>query len=94
MAEDSKVILGESEETLNRIATELLAVKGYLSDAGRKAILSRKLGNEGKASRLDRLLRTGEVFVRGMRGGRGSTLTLGDLAIRIRRSSSTNPITG
>ncbi|MGO9466462.1 MAG: hypothetical protein ACLQVF_20165, partial [Isosphaeraceae bacterium] len=64
----AKVVLGESEETLKRIAAELLAVSGYLSDAGRKAILLRALGDENRAAQFESLLNLGDVFVRD-RGG-------------------------
>lgn len=41
VVEVAKVVLGVPEATLEGIAAELAAVNGYLSDAGRKAILLR-----------------------------------------------------
>ena len=73
VVEAVKVVLGESEETLNRLAAELAEVKGYLSDAGLKAILLRELGDGERASRFENLLRTGEIFVQ-ERGGIGGLL--------------------
>lgn len=64
VVEAVKVVLGESEEKLKRLAAELSEVKGYLSDAVRKAILLRELGDKEKASQFERLLNVGELFVR------------------------------
>ena len=64
VVEAVKVVLGESEETLKRLGAELAEVKGYLSDAGRKAILLRELGDEERASQFEKLLHTEEIFVR------------------------------
>ena len=64
VVEAVKVVLGESEETLKRLGAELAEVKGYLSDAGRKAILLRELGDEERASKFEKLLRTQEIFAR------------------------------
>ncbi len=64
VVEAVKVVLGVSEEALKRLGAELAEVKGYLSDAGRKAILLRELGDEERASQFEKLLRTEEVFVR------------------------------
>jgi hypothetical protein len=64
VVEAVKFVLKESEETLKRLGAELAEVKGYLSDAGRKAILLRELGDEERASQFEKLLRTQEIFVR------------------------------
>ena len=71
VVEAVRVVLGESEEALKRLATELSDVKGYLSDAGRKAILLRELGDEGRASQFEKLLRAGEIFVQNHGGSDG-----------------------
>jgi len=64
----AKVVLGESEETLKRLAAELAEAKGYLSDAGQRAILLRELGDETRASKFETLLSTGDAFAQD-RGG-------------------------
>ncbi len=64
VVEVAKVVLGVPEATLEGIAAELAAVNGYLSDAGRKAILLRALGDEKTAAQFERLLDLADVFVR------------------------------
>ena len=71
VVEAVKVVLGESEEKLRRLGAELAEVKGYLSDAGRKAILLRELGDEERASQFEKLLRMGEIFIRDYGGIEG-----------------------
>ena len=56
-----KIVLRESDNTLLKVAAGLDAAKGYLSDADRKAILLRELGDEKKASQFERLLNTWEI---------------------------------
>jgi len=68
VVEAAKIVLGESEETLARVAALMEAEEGYLSDARRESILLHALGDEERASRLESLLNLGEDFIED-RGG-------------------------
>jgi hypothetical protein len=89
VVEAAKAVLGEPDETLKRLAAELAAAKGYLSDAGLKAILMRELGDEKRASRFETFLQMGEVFVQDRGGIDGLISTLEKWQITSDRKSQT-----